>query len=617
MPEILGENQQAKTLQDQVAGIQNNGAFLTKEKVKEIVSGAPQGTQPKDILKKLVQKGYELEGFNSSFDFGEAASNFPGDVAEIGKMIYSAVTQPGQTITGLSNLGLGAIRKSMGIEGDQQMAPVPPQMGGAMSFAPQAGTVPVNDRQAFDGLINMMYDQYGSKDKLLNHIEKHPAQFLSDLSIVLNPATGGLKAALSTTRLAKYANTANRLVRALETTTMAREAAGGFAKLFKGKVKTKTRELLGTSDASLIEMSKGTRIFPDDPTDWLIEHGIAPTSGLRNMSQRLENIADLSYKRVDELLGSVPNKFKHADTQSLINELKKFYSKEVVDTVEGLDTVPTGRKVPVSAGVKVEGEAKRVPILDAQGRPINRPETVDIPYKQKESVFVPEENLSQADLKVVDRIKQLDLKSRGDGLSLQEINEVKRLSDDIFSVFTNSGDIKAGKAAKKVGSLRTSSRAFIEDQADLFSPKYGDDLKQIAELNKQTQYARGWKEVTDKTILVGAQRHNMIEVILGAGMITSPLYGDLSMTAYLGSAIATLELSRLPKVRSWLLNRVSLMGDGEFKSLVGDIKHFSKTQQVGQYLRKFRKESLRYARYGDTASRGEQFRNRVPIKEEQ
>lgn len=526
--------------------------FLTQNKVAEILGGVSDPAQQDSVFNELVNQGFEIENYNATFNFGEAVGNFPGDVVEIGKQIWQSVSNLPETVNSLSSLGRGAMRKlTENITGEQL-----PEQGAGRGFSSE------QDEELFSQVIDIFHEQYGGWDRLLNTIEKKPAQFLSDLSILLNPASGALRATLAGTRFSKAAQATNRLVRMLEPTTALREGAGVVVGTLKSPLKHSFTRMIGATDATLENLAKGTRTFPADPTDWLIKHGISPTNGLKKMSERLGKITDLTRTKLDDVLAIVPDRFKHADTQALLNRIKKYYSKEKVDVVEGID------------------------IVDKKG----------IPYKHKEPIFIPEDDLPESILERIKKIKELSNKAP-DGLTLSEMNEIKRLSDNMFDVYSKSAEVKGGALSDKVGKLRKSTRKFIEDKADEMAVTYGDDLKNVAEFNQQIQYAKGWKDVAEKTRLVGTKRHGIAESILGVGALTSALYGDLSKSVAFIGAIGALELSRLPRIKSFILTKLGLMGTTEYARLLGNIKHFSKTQEVGQVLRKLRRELMRYARH--------------------
>ena len=610
------------------------GKFLSLAKQKEILDSAPPQVNKDKLVKTLINGGYELEGINSKFSFGEAANNFAPDVVEVGKQIYSTIANPGQTAEGIASVGLGGLRKVIGRDFNLQIP--------TMDQGDQQGTVSFkadkNDEQTFNALKDALYEQYGSWEKIKNTAEKQPAQFLSDVSIILNPATGALKSALSGTKAAKYGEWANRLSRTLETTTMAREAAGIALKPFANVLKNKFTEMLGATSAQIRDLSKSTRIFPKDPTNWLIEHGIAPTAGLKNMSNKLDDIYKATYGRLDEVLEKVPETFKHADTQSLLNELEKYYSRKgsavkVPDLKNTNEAIFLGEQIKnnpasiekikkyrddISSKIQeLKGSGKydemgtlsqkmslyreAIEIAEGKGSMVE----AGIPVKptkiplEKEKISIPKENLSEADLAQRARIIELSNKNKEVGLTLSEINEAKRLSDDVFAIYNKAGDAKGTGKAKQLGNLRMSTRKFIEDTADKYSGQYGKDLKDVYALNQQTQYAHGWKNIIDETRLVGAKRNGVFESILGAGAFSSMVFGDVEKAAYFGAGIGALELTRLPRLRSFVLTKLGLMSNGEYKRLLGDVQTLSKGQEVGQELRRFRQEAMRYLRYGD------------------
>lgn len=90
---------------------------LTKDQVKKIIDGAPQGTKPRDIVEGLVKRGYTLEGLN-----GSAPETTGQKVLNLGIGLAKDVATPFVTagVTGLAaaqgtrDLVAGGIAKAVG-----------------------------------------------------------------------------------------------------------------------------------------------------------------------------------------------------------------------------------------------------------------------------------------------------------------------------------------------------------------------------------------------------------------------------------------------------------------------------------------------------------------------
>lgn len=67
---------------------------------------------------------------------------------------------------------------------------------------------------------------------------------------------------------------------------------------------------------------------------------------------------------------------------------------------------------------------------------------------------------------VLAKIDDLVKKNETSGLTLSELNEVKREMDRNLSLFTLAGDVKAGNVKQGLANLRSDLRKFIETKAD-------------------------------------------------------------------------------------------------------------------------------------------------------
>lgn len=124
------------------------------------------------ILAQEIQKLMNASKFQ--FSPTEALKNLPGSVVKEAKNVVGAITQPIQTIKGLSNIALGALEK--GISGTQK------------------------EEAAFDALKDYYKTKYGSKDQFLQTLQNDPAEVLSDASMFV---TGGATGAAKLAKLSK------------------------------------------------------------------------------------------------------------------------------------------------------------------------------------------------------------------------------------------------------------------------------------------------------------------------------------------------------------------------------------------------------------------------------
>ena len=123
----------------------------------------------------LAQEISKLQA-GPQFDFSatEAIKNLPGSVVKEAKNVVGAITQPIETIKGLSNIALGAVQK--GIPGTQK------------------------EEVYFDKLKDYYKTKYGSSNEFLKTLQNDPAEVLSDASMFV---TGGATGAAKLAKLSK------------------------------------------------------------------------------------------------------------------------------------------------------------------------------------------------------------------------------------------------------------------------------------------------------------------------------------------------------------------------------------------------------------------------------
>jgi len=290
----------------------------------------------------------------------------------------------------------------------------------------------------------------------------------------------------------------------------------------------------------------------------------------------LERVAEYSKLRLDSELSRFPETFQHRDTLSLLNEVKGLYTKSAEDIVRGID------------------------ILNEKG----------IPYKQSELIGIPKENLAQKRLENLSKTNELINKYKRDGLTLLEMNEAKRLGQDVLDAYSETGKGKIGAKGNLVD-LNSSTRQFIEDEAG----KRG--LTNVADRNRETILAREFKKVVDARQLIGRQRANVIEKMIAIGGITGWAFsGEYKSLLLSGGIIGGIELAKLPRIKTFVANTLSLMTDGEFKQFLSGLEQFPKTSAIG---RKILGDAIRYSRYaGEVATiKEQQEQNRIPIRRPQ
>lgn len=470
--------------------------FVSKNKMREILEQAKgEGLEPKAVFRKMAQNpNVEIEGFNAKFDPIEAVSNIPESAKELGKsLVHLFTTNPLQTIKGISGVALGALEKAVpGVQSHEE---------------------------AWSIFADALVERYGSKDKILNTIEKDPVGFAADLSTVLTGAGGiargaasaGAKTAIistrAATRLAETAKTLSRVGNALDpinaaatgiakvplaTIKKANEAVGIDKVIRTFDVDAKMKEALQLNPSQKINITRKT--FTPMIGERLAKWGVSGT--LEEMSQQLGEIATKSKQVLDQRLASIGDVYK-----------------------------PKGK------------------LLE---------KTLDQLYELRK----PEIFTAEAFKDMRKRIIQLQVKLENTGLNLSEMNEIKRMADNISGekIFKQTGDLKASNIAQNLGNLRKELRQTIEKEAS----KKG--ITDVFELNNQTSFANTVKEAIDKKVLAGAPRKSLsLELAKASTLIMGQLKGSLY------------QVIRSPRFQSDLATAIQLLKDGDFQKLAGGV----------------------------------------------
>lgn len=161
----------------------------------EVVSVAPATTQanPWDVVQQTPQQPKYM-GYGEMM--GQAVQNIPASAANIATGLYQAVTNPVQTVSGLLDVGAGALQKAL---------PKPVvDFVNQFESNPEAAQRAVNAATAVGGA---MKDRYGSVEGIKNTIATDPVGAMGDLSTLLGggaalagriPMAGKVASTLST-----------------------------------------------------------------------------------------------------------------------------------------------------------------------------------------------------------------------------------------------------------------------------------------------------------------------------------------------------------------------------------------------------------------------------------
>ena len=516
--------------------------IITTEKFKELVGrGQGKGFTPKQVLLSLKDKGYLVEGYNANyspiektrktpeFSSTEMVKNIPESAWEMGKNIWTAATNPLQTTNAMRSLSVGAMGKLLKSIGYK---------------SPRGETSDnLQNEEIVNSMIDFMVERYGSKDKLLNTIEKDPVGFSADLASVMGGAGVAGKLALpgklgvAAGKVAKYSRYLQPDVAAIKSSAAFIQGTGLGKRIFHSVANRYMAKASGLSETVRRDIKNTLGAKPEE---WLAKHGVSGT--LEDMQKQLTNINGATKNIVDDLLASTKGIYKSRSADKFLVELRKVFGKEGVDVVTGADELK---------------------ILDKSGKPIIK----EIPYKQKEQLFIPMENMSQSFMDDVKEIQGFLQKNRTEGLTLTELNKVKRVGDQVFDIFDKAGDVKSQTKAQNLGNLRVEIKEFIEKAANK------EGIPDIRDLNKQTQASGLINKEIGKIIDVTDTRSAMGDQLIFLMGLTGTAAG-LNFAPFAGAALIVggRHLLRRPQVRSFVATRLRLMSDGDFQKLLKGVE---------------------------------------------
>jgi hypothetical protein len=152
--------------------------------INALLNSAPSMAQEYDINSLLNAQGGASPA--SSMQWKDvplaAARNLPSSAMKMGSDLWNAVTHPLQTATNLVDIPAGALNRAF------------PNTIGALA---QSTTPDVTARtnNAYDQLVNMYKQRYGSEEGFKQALAKDPASVIADVATLATPVSGGLKAA--------------------------------------------------------------------------------------------------------------------------------------------------------------------------------------------------------------------------------------------------------------------------------------------------------------------------------------------------------------------------------------------------------------------------------------
>ena len=159
----------------------------------EVVSVAPATTNPWEVVQQAPQQPKYM-GYGEMM--GQAVQNIPASASNMATGLYQAVTNPVQTVSGLLDVGAGALQKAL---------PKPVvDFVNQFESNPEAAQRAMNAATAVGGV---MKERYGSVEGIKNTIATDPVGAMGDLSTLLGggaalagriPMAGKVASTLST-----------------------------------------------------------------------------------------------------------------------------------------------------------------------------------------------------------------------------------------------------------------------------------------------------------------------------------------------------------------------------------------------------------------------------------
>jgi len=404
------------------------GKFITTNRLKKIIENRPEGVQPEEILNELVSAGHEIEGFNTQFTPLEVVKNAPGSFLEFGKNIWKAVTSPKQTAEALADITTGGILKLLPDE-----------------WVNEKGKKFENK---FDAAVDFFQDRYGlfakneqgqrvliQFDRLAETIERDPFGFLSDIATFGSLGTTLISKAGKVAKLTKIAKTANRVrqvARKLDPVNIATD--------FVPKMTLK----------SVKAVNRSTRVGK-----WL------EMKGREKAIKGFGLPENDTYKRLRKHYGK--------DLEQVMSEIGIFGDPDQV-LAQARNIKNQTRAVVDNALSKIDTKVKS-PSVDKLLKTIDR----SLPKLQSKDL-----------IKLRSQIRLAIPKHAKEGLTLTDINEIRRSFDDLISskVFTQGGKVKQNIRAADLKKLSGEVRSLLYRKAA------DNGFTDLRDLNHQTMLGK-------------------------------------------------------------------------------------------------------------------------------
>lgn len=524
--------------------------FISKNKLKEMMSSNPDiktEDDQADFLQALEEEGHEIEGLNASFSLGEAVSNIPESAKELGSALIGVLkTNPFQSAENLSSVARGALRKvlpNFAFTAGAKLRQALPEVLGGTDLTPEEQKD--QDEQALSKMMDSLSERYGSIERAKNTAEKDPVGFVSDVAgVFAGGGTAAGKLAATTAKIApkasaaiaRTAETLNYAGKVADPVNIAAKAGLKTASLLEGQVASKTLERI--NDFRMRRLLDKT-----DVNEQMLE-GLGLTGVQREkLSTKLKTLKAGEKLAQIGVTGTLPE---------MSEQLAEIGSKTKLQLDKSLEAVPDRIKAPVTEKVIVD-------IANLKNR-------------------IPLSKMSEKAQQAYARLVDLYRNNHAQGLTLSELNEIKRGMYEIVDdkAFKNPATPAISQAKKNAGQLYNEVQTLVESEA----AKRG--VKNVRELNRQTQFANEFKKVIDSKIARGGDKIVKSKLltehtnnIIHQAVINQSKLGQLTALSKMFFQVA-----RSPQFQRDMATAIQLLKDGDFKKLQGGIKFARKTTEA-------------------------------------
>lgn len=298
----------------------------------------PEGTTPEQVTEYANANiesfgGKEPQQVEEPGYIQQTIENIPASAAEFGKNIYEAVSSPMETLKAVGRAGAGFMESLHPEE-------IPTSMP--------------EDKQAYEGMKQMLVDRYGSLEALAETVKNDPVGFAADLSTVLTG--GGAMASRLPGVAGKVAKVTRAAGEAVSPINIAKQVATAPLKAIPKAI---PKKLYGSA------MKMSTTLDPKDRAARIqtgLDAGIMPSQkGL----DKLRGLVDTTNKEISTLINKSVKAGDTIESHSIrqrLNQLRKFADETIdpdsmhsaIDGIEQSFKDFHGKKIPVDKAQRLK-----------------------------------------------------------------------------------------------------------------------------------------------------------------------------------------------------------------------------------------------------------------------